>query len=299
MSIPPVKASENDIPQARRQSVTAEGDKLPIGKQLSKGNSSNGKLLTHKLPTAKQRQEWPLSPLRGLALMSLVVGCGLAVWQWNAISYQVRAQANGMKGVLTASRDRLKASANAEAISTGNSTGSLTGSESDDPPELLHHRHYEEAPIADLVPIESNSEVKLQPAAVANINKMIRQANSEGVQLGVVSGFRSIADQNYLFFGVKAERGETPKTRAEVSAPPGYSEHHTGYAVDFVDESQPDTYTEESFEKTAAYRWLMKNAAFYNFEMSFPKDPTSPLSYEPWHWRYVGDQKSLELFYKE
>ncbi|PZO51640.1 MAG: D-alanyl-D-alanine carboxypeptidase [Phormidesmis priestleyi] len=280
MSIPPIKASENDIPQARRQSVTAEGDKLP-----------NSKLFTVERP-----REWPLSPIRGLALMSLVVGCALAVWQWNAISYQVRAQANGVKGVLTASRDRLKgSSANAEANSTGNSTGS----ESDDPPELLHHRRYAEAAIADLVPIDSNSEIKLRPAAAASINKMIAQANSEGVQLGVVSGFRSIADQNYLFFGVKAERGETSKTRAEVSAPPGYSEHHTGYAVDFIDESQPDTYTEESFEETAAYQWLMKNAAFYNFEMSFPQDPTSPLSYEPWHWRYVGDQKSLELFYKE
>ncbi len=224
--------------------------------------------------------------------MSLVIGCGLAVWQWNAISYQVRAQANAPFTPFAASSGKFnRSSANAEASSTS--------SKRNDPPELLHHRRYAEASIAGLVPVNSNSEIKLQPAAAANINKMITQANSEGVQLGVVSGFRSIADQNYLFFDVKAERGETPKTRAEVSAPPGYSEHHTGYAVDFVDESQPDTYTEESFEKTAAYQWLMKNAAFYNFEMSFPQDPTSPLSYEPWHWRYVGDQKSLELFYKE
>ncbi len=283
VSIPPINASENDIPQARRQSVTAESGEL------------SGKLsgrLSGKSSTVERQRVWPVSLVRGLALVSLVVSCGLTVWQWEAISAQVRAQTNGVKGEFAASRDKFNGtSANAEA------SGPIR--KSDDPPELLHHRRYAEAPVADLVALNSNSEIKLQPAAAASVNKMIEQARSEGILLGVVSGFRSIEDQDYLFFEVKAERGETPKTRAEVSAPPGYSEHHTGYAVDFVDESQPDTYTEESFERTAAYRWLMENAAFYNFEMSFPKDPMSPLSYEPWHWRYVGNQESLELFYKE
>ena len=82
-----------------------------------------------------------------------------------------------------------------------------------------------------------------------------------------------------------------------MSAPPGYSEHHTGYAVDFIDESRPETHVEESFETTLAYQWLEKNAAFFNFEMSFPKDNDSNVSFEPWHWRYVGDQDSLETFY--
>lgn len=167
------------------------------------------------------------------------------------------------------------------------------------PPELLHHRYYDVARPEDLVPLNSKSQIQLQPAAQAKVVAMIAKAKSEGVQLGIISGFRSLEDQQYLFFEVKAERGETSTTRAEVSAPPGYSEHHTGYAVDFIDESKPATHLEESFETTAAYQWLEKNAAFYNFEMSFSKDPASPLSYEPWHWRYVGDQKSLELFYRE
>ena len=128
---------------------------------------------------------------------------------------------------------------------------------------------------------------------------MIAKAKAEGVQLGIASAFRTVEDQNRLFFEVKAERGQSSKTRAEVSAPPGYSEHHTGYAVDFIDESKPGTHTEESFETTPAFKWLKQNAPAYSFEMSFPKDPNSPVGYEPWHWRYVGDQKSLELFYQE
>lgn len=166
------------------------------------------------------------------------------------------------------------------------------------PEELLNHRRYDEAPQDSLVNLNAKSNLKLKPDAQAELTEMIAKAKSEGVKLGIVSGFRTIEDQDYLYFDVKAERGESAKTRAEVSAPPGYSEHHTGYAVDFIDESKPDTHVEKSFETTPAFRWLKKNAAFYNFEMSFPDDPSSPLSYEPWHWRYVGNQESLELFYK-
>ena len=196
-----------------------------------------------------------------------------------------------------------KSSANAagdRTLPTANLPEPATDSAEPNPPEqLLNHRHYETALSKDLVPLNAKSQIRLRPAAQAKVVAMIAKAKSEGVQLGIISGFRSLEDQQYLFFDVKAERGETSKTRAEVSAPPGYSEHHTGYAVDFIDESKPATHLEESFETTAAYQWLEQNAAFYNFEMSFPKDPTSPLSYEPWHWRYVGDQESLELFYRE
>ena len=167
------------------------------------------------------------------------------------------------------------------------------------PDQLLNHRRYEEANPSELVLLNPNSQLRLQPPVQAAVKEMIAKAKAEGVQLGIASAFRSVEDQNRLFFDVKAERGENSTKRAEVSAPPGYSEHHTGYAVDFIDESKPGTHTEESFETTPAFQWLQQNAPTYNFEMSFPKDPNSSVSYEPWHWRYVGDRKSLELFYQE
>jgi len=43
---------------------------------------------------------------------------------------------------------------------------------------------------------------------------------------------------------------------------------------------------------------LEENAARYNFELSFPEENVQGISYEPWHWRYVGNQESLEIFYK-
>lgn len=167
-----------------------------------------------------------------------------------------------------------------------------------EPDVLLNHRRYEVAEAESLVPLNAASKIKLNAEAQGVITQMIAKAKAEGVQLGIISGFRTLADQDYLYFDLKAERGQSAQTRAEVSAPPGYSEHHTGYAVDFIDESEGETHLNESFETTPAFKWLEKNAAYFNFEMSFPKGNAANVSYEPWHWRYVGNQESLELFYK-
>jgi D-alanyl-D-alanine carboxypeptidase len=127
---------------------------------------------------------------------------------------------------------------------------------------------------------------------------MLAAARSAGVNITTISAFRSVAEQNQLFFGVGAARAQQPTKRAEVSAPPKHSEHHTGYAVDIGDASVPATNLNQNFETTRAYKWLQANAARYSFELSFPKDNAQGVSYEPWHWRYVGDSDSLETFYR-
>ncbi|MEB3160379.1 MAG: D-alanyl-D-alanine carboxypeptidase family protein, partial [Synechocystis sp.] len=58
------------------------------------------------------------------------------------------------------------------------------------------------------------------------------------------------------------------------------------------------THLSESFAETKAFQWLKNNAAKYSFELSFPPNNPQGVNYEPWHWRYVGDRPSLELFYK-
>ena len=164
---------------------------------------------------------------------------------------------------------------------------------------LLGHRQYALADASSLATISTNAMVRLKPEAAQKVEAMIADAKAADVRLDVISGFRSLEDQQYLFFDLKAERGQTTQTRAEVSAPPGYSEHHTGYAVDFIDGTQPATDLEASFAGTSAFRWLEENAAYYGFELSFPEGNDQNVAYEPWHWRYVGNQESLELFYQE
>ncbi|MCT7951548.1 D-alanyl-D-alanine carboxypeptidase family protein [Ancylothrix sp. C2] len=166
------------------------------------------------------------------------------------------------------------------------------------PEALLGHFPYKEAPLSELAPITSDGSIKMRKAAAEAFNQMQAAARAEGINLVVISGFRSIKDQDYLFFEVKAERGQTASTRANVSAPPGYSEHHTGYAVDIGDGNVPATNLSPDFENTPAYKWLEANAAHYSFEISFPRNNPQGVSYEPWHWRFVGDTHSLETFYK-
>lgn len=163
---------------------------------------------------------------------------------------------------------------------------------------LLGHFAYSEAAAKELKPIIPNSSIKLRKAAAQKFQAMVAAARANGVVLMPISGFRSTALQQTLFFDVKAQRGQVTKKRAEVSAPPGYSEHHTGYAVDIGDGTAPATNLSPKFEKTRAFKWLNANAARFSFEMSFPKNNPQGVSYEPWHWRYVGDRHSLETFYK-
>jgi D-alanyl-D-alanine carboxypeptidase len=162
---------------------------------------------------------------------------------------------------------------------------------------LLGHLPYQEAPASELQPITPDGQIKLRAAAAEKFKAMSAAAAAEGVVLVPISGFRSVADQKHLFFDVKEQRAQTATKRAEVSAPPGYSEHHTGYAVDIGDGNTPATNLSPDFEKTPAFQWLVKNAVRFSFVLSFPKNNPQGVNYEPWHWRFEGDPSSLKTFY--
>jgi D-alanyl-D-alanine carboxypeptidase len=163
---------------------------------------------------------------------------------------------------------------------------------------VLGHLPYPEAPESELKAITSDGGIRLRSAAAEQFQQMQAAARDNGIILVPISGFRSIKDQDNIFFKLKEERGQAAPKRAEVSAPPGYSEHHTGYAVDIGDGKVPATNLNQNFEETEAFRWLQKNAPRYNFEISFTTNNSQGVSYEPWHWRFVGDRQSLETFYK-
>jgi D-alanyl-D-alanine carboxypeptidase len=164
--------------------------------------------------------------------------------------------------------------------------------------DLLGHLPYPEASPSELEPITPDGRIQLRKAAAKSFKAMSAAAQAEGISLAPLSGYRSVAQQQHLFFDIKAQRGQVATKRAEVSAPPGYSEHHTGYAIDIGDGHTPATNLSQNFENTAAFQWLEQNAAYFSFELSFPRNNPQGVSYEPWHWRYVGDRHSLETFYK-
>ena len=158
---------------------------------------------------------------------------------------------------------------------------------------ILGHLPYNETPKEKLVSIEPNIEVHMDMRD--SLLKMREEAKKDGIYLVFLSGYRSINLQNDIFYSLKSIRNQEAAERARVSAPPGYSEHSTGFAIDIGDATQRETDFETDFENTDAFRWLIKNAAKFHFKISFNKD-NKFIDYEPWHWRYEGSIEALKVF---
>ena len=158
---------------------------------------------------------------------------------------------------------------------------------------ILGHLPYAEIPKEKLVLIEPNIQVHIDMRD--SLLEMRDEAKKNGIYLVFLSGYRSINLQNEIFYSLKSFRNQEAAERARVSAPPGYSEHSTGFAIDIGDATQRETDFEIEFENTDAFRWLIKNAAKFHFKLSFTKD-NKFIDYEPWHWRYEGSIEALRIF---
>lgn len=121
----------------------------------------------------------------------------------------------------------------------------------------------------------------LQPRAARALARMCEAAARAGVELQIVSAFRSIEYQLGIIERKRA-RGLNMDEILRVSAAPGYSEHHSGRCVDFT--TPGVTPLEEEFERSPAFRWLRRNATGYGFALSYSRDNVHGIAYEPWHW---------------
>ena len=158
---------------------------------------------------------------------------------------------------------------------------------------ILGHLPYEEISKEKLVFIEPNIQVHIDMSE--SLLRMRKDAIKDGIYLVFLSGYRSINLQKDIFYSLKSVRNQIASERARVSAPPGYSEHSTGFAIDIGDSHNRNTDFEVEFEKTDAFRWLKKNAAKYHFRLSFNQNNKN-VDYEPWHWRYEGSIEALKVF---
>ena len=121
----------------------------------------------------------------------------------------------------------------------------------------------------------------LTPAAAAAWRKMHETAVLAGIELQVVSAFRSRKYQAGLI-RAKLDKGQSIGRILSVSAAPGFSEHHSGRALDLKCPGEPPV--EESFARTRAYRWLSANARYFGFHETFPQSNRHGIIWEPWHW---------------
>ena len=122
---------------------------------------------------------------------------------------------------------------------------------------------------------------RLTPAACQAWQAMKAAAAQDGVTLFLVSAFRSV-DYQCQLIRRKLEAGRDIAQILCVNAAPGYSEHHTGRAIDVGTPGFADL--EETFESTPAFAWLQAHASDFGFHLSYPRGNTTGISYEPWHW---------------
>jgi len=166
---------------------------------------------------------------------------------------------------------------------------------------MLGHLPYGQASSPELVTMPARfalgSPCQLRPEAAADLSRMLTAATAAGLsgQIRAVSCYRTVNRQRVVFCSQigPGKRCKNAAERARYVGPPGYSEHSTGYAIDFGTRGSagcPDV--DACFARTRAGRWLLANASDFGFELSFPAGNAQGVTWEPWHWRWVGTAAS-------
>ena len=126
---------------------------------------------------------------------------------------------------------------------------------------------------------------KIRADVYEEFKKMYNAAKNDNVLIFIASPYRSYSDQNALYtYYVNTDGKQNADT---YSARPGFSEHHTGLAMDLIPEYGLDL---DTFENSDGFKWMQENAYKYGFILRYPKDKEyiTGYIYEPWHYRYVG-----------
>jgi D-alanyl-D-alanine carboxypeptidase len=147
------------------------------------------------------------------------------------------------------------------------------------------------AEATNLVEVEPNivgTMQQLTPDTAEAWRAMKQAAAAAGVPLLLVSGFRSIRHQTDIIRR-KLAAGQPIAAILAVNAAPGFSEHHTGRAVDIATPGTRPLTTE--FEHSPAFAWLQENAASFGFRMPYGRGNRFGFEYEPWHWSQLDGQR--------
>ena len=126
-----------------------------------------------------------------------------------------------------------------------------------------------------------NRKAWLHPAARKAWEKMKTAAHSANIDLLIISAYRSLDYQKQLIQN-KINKGISIEEILKSNTLPGFSEHHTGCAIDIG--SKNAAVLETKFDQSPAFKWLMNNAKYFNFYLTYPKENKTGIMYEPWHW---------------
>ena len=144
--------------------------------------------------------------------------------------------------------------------------------------------------IPDRWVLEGRQDQYFLPEAWPFLRDMLEDARRDGIDLRVLSAFRSFDEQRDLHGHFQQQFGSGANT---FSADQGFSEHQLGTTVDIVDTKTAAT--TQAFADTEAYEWLQRNAHRYGFILSYPEGNEFYI-FEPWHWRFVGRELATDLY---
>lgn len=154
--------------------------------------------------------------------------------------------------------------------------------------------------VIDKNDVLTGKTISLQKNAAMALEAMIAEMKADGAwDTLVCSAYRTYEYQENLYnYYISEEKKAHPDyTDAEIialvdsySARPGTSDHQTGLCVDFYD-------VEVTFKEKKAFAWLTENAHKFGFILRFPEGKTSitGYTYEPWHWRFVGQTAAYKI----
>lgn len=155
----------------------------------------------------------------------------------------------------------------------------------------------------DLVELRNNQAIDRR--AYEGLQSMMDDARAEGLDPLICSSYRSQEKQEQLYTNKRnyyLDQGysndEATALAAIWVAYPGTSEHQLGLTVDICSVSNQNL--DDSQEDTATQQWLMANCYKYGFILRYPSDKSeiTGISYEPWHYRYVGVDAAAEIHEK-
>jgi len=143
--------------------------------------------------------------------------------------------------------------------------------------------------IDDKYVLEDKGDQYFHARAIDHLEDMFKDAARDDIDLKVISAYRSFDEQTDLKGQFTQVYGSGANT---FSADQGYSEHQLGTTLDLTVAGVGGTYT--NFAQTDAYEWLLDNAHKHGFIISYPEDNGFYI-FEPWHWRFVGQDLAQDL----
>lgn len=182
----------------------------------------------------------------------------------------------------------LPAAARQKSDETGHESFSIDGTTYSIPEPWTGNRIHAPSPAAlafRQVPVEhsaNNSSIYIEKGTRQALVKMLEAAEKDGVHLVVESGYRSYQYQKKIFTRL-LKSGRTYDDIIRYVAPPGYSQHSLGIAVDF----HPSNW---EFAELPAYQWLKENSSLFGFTETYPRGNSLGYPWEAWHWAYTPQE---------